>query len=122
MLTFDKNKDGEQKILSLNDLYLQDEEAFLGLHFFVKEPNGQEIDSDSRRFYEFKHQKQSVNNEEFHVLQIVEVTSRVRVHLLKCHSHTLETINATVSHEMRNPINSILAQVLKLGELNAILL
>jgi len=38
-------------------------------------------------------------------------------HLLKGHQHTLETINATVSHEMRNPINSILAQVIKLEEL-----
>jgi len=72
-------------MFSFNELYLMDDESFLGQQFYVKEPSDVVIDHDSRRYYEFKRQKLSINKEDFHVLQITEVTNRLRVHLLKGH-------------------------------------
>jgi len=40
-------------------------------------------------------------------MNIVDVTSKVQKNILKVRQYMLETINATVSHEMRNPINAI---------------
>jgi len=40
VLTQEKKQDGVNKIFSFNDLFLMDEEAFLGEHFYVKEPQG----------------------------------------------------------------------------------
>jgi len=41
--------------------------------------------------------------------------------MLEGKQHVLETINATVSHEMRNPIQSILVMNLKLNEISELL-
>jgi len=48
------------------------------------------------------------------VLQISDISTTVRFQKLVGEKNTLEQVNATVSHEMRNPLNSIVAQNLKL--------
>jgi len=51
------------------------------------------------------------------VLNIVDVTSKVLMDILTVKQHMLETINATVSHEMRNPINAIHCQNYRIKDL-----
>ena len=43
------------------------------------------------------------------MLQIIDVTNSVLFHQSKEQNELLSLINATVSHEMRNPLNSIVA-------------
>ena len=47
-------------------------------------------------------------------LKFTDVTIRIKYDKIEGKQHILETINATVSHEMRNPINSILSQNIKI--------
>ena len=49
-----------------------------------------------------------------HVLQILDVSINVRFDLASGEKKMLQMINACVSHEMRNPINSIFSMNLKL--------
>ena len=44
------------------------------------------------------------------MLQIKSVTSEIQYDNEKSHSDLLMMINATVSHELRNPLNSLIAQ------------
>jgi len=44
------------------------------------------------------------------MLQVIEVTDTIQINKAKERSELLSLINATVSHEMRNPLNSIIAQ------------
>ena len=47
-------------------------------------------------------------------LKFTDVTFKIKYEKIEGKQHILETINATVSHEMRNPINSILSQNIKI--------
>ena len=44
------------------------------------------------------------------LIQIIDVTDNILYTKEKSHNILLELINATVSHELRNPLNSISAQ------------
>ena len=52
------------------------------------------------------------------ILQFTDVSSRIKCDFLTGEQQMLQSINAQVSHEMRNPINSILCQNLMLQELS----
>ena len=41
------------------------------------------------------------------------VTSNILLNMEKDHTDTLQVINATVSHELRNPLNSLISQNLE---------
>ena len=41
------------------------------------------------------------------MLQLIDITETVKNYEIKQHNELLNLINATVSHEMRNPLNSI---------------
>ena len=43
------------------------------------------------------------------MLQLVNTSGSILYKLEKAHNQVLEMINACVSHEMRNPLNSIVA-------------
>lgn len=43
------------------------------------------------------------------MLQIIDISSQVLLEKQKTHSKILTVMNATVSHELRNPLNSIIA-------------
>jgi signal transduction histidine kinase len=47
-------------------------------------------------------------------LQIIDISPSIKLKRLNDENKTLEQVNATVSHEMRNPLNSICIQNLKL--------
>ena len=44
------------------------------------------------------------------MIQIIDISTEVMYNNEKTHNGLLNLINATVSHEMRNPLNSINAQ------------
>ena len=43
------------------------------------------------------------------MLQIIDISSKILLDRQKTHSKLLTLINATVSHELRNPLNAIIA-------------
>ena len=45
------------------------------------------------------------------MIQIVDVSERVMYKEVKEEQSLLELINATVSHELRNPLNSLIGQI-----------
>jgi signal transduction histidine kinase len=50
------------------------------------------------------------NQKQHTILHFKDITGTVQYRLEKSHNQVLEMINACVSHEMRNPLNSIVAQ------------
>ena len=44
------------------------------------------------------------------ILQIIDISDTILYDEIKAQSEFLELINACVSHELRNPLNSIVAQ------------
>ena len=60
-----------------------------------------------------KHQKLKNN-----ILQIIDISSQVKYDLARGEKKLLSTINATVSHEMRTPVNSIYSQNILQKQLN----
>lgn len=44
------------------------------------------------------------------MITLVDISDTILYKLEKAHNQVLEMINACVSHEMRNPLNSIIAQ------------
>ena len=52
-------------------------------------------------------------NEEKVMLQFIDISKSILLDLEKNSNQVLEMINACVSHEMRNPLNSIIAQNLE---------
>ena len=53
--------------------------------------------------------------EEHEMLQIIDVSKDWLLDKQKGESNLMSLLNATVSHEMRNPLNSIYAQNIRLG-------
>ena len=49
----------------------------------------------------------------YHVLKIIDISKDILYEKIKGEKRLLALINATVSHEMRNPINSLKSQNIK---------
>jgi signal transduction histidine kinase len=62
---------------------------------------------EDKKYYEFKRETIELEDKVLKIIQVQNVTSRVMYDLLTSKQQIIETINATVSHEMRNPLNSI---------------
>jgi signal transduction histidine kinase len=79
------------------------DEQMMRLNNFMIPNDNQE----NLKYYEFKLETIEFEDKVLKIIQVQNVTSRVMFDLLTNKQHILETINATVSHEMRNPLNSI---------------
>ena len=64
-------------------------------------------------FFQIKMQKICLNLQDYFIFVINEVSNSVRIQKLISEKKLLQQINAIVSHEMRNPLNAILAMVSK---------
>lgn len=64
----------------------------------------------SYRFVQIKRSKFLNNSHENIIIQLVDISKSILYDQVKAEIQFKELINATVSHEMRNPINSILFQ------------
>ena len=75
------------------------------------------VDDDlvaSTAFFQIEVLQTVLNVKNYTIITITEVSAQVRFLRLVGEKKLLEQINAIVSHEMRNPLNSILAMVSKL--------
>ena len=75
------------------------------------------INVETTKFFQFKHTQTTMSSKEFSVLQIYDISTAIRFQKLSGEKVTLQNVNATVSHEMRNPLNSIMAQNMKMQDL-----
>jgi len=58
----------------------------------------------------FTLKKSAVNNEE-KVVRFIDISSKILFDSLNTERKYMTYMNSTISHEMRNPLNSILAQI-----------
>ena len=67
------------------------------------------FENESQKYYQIKkqnfHYHQGLRNKE--LLQIIDISTGVLFNRANAEKKLLALINATVSHEMRNPLNSI---------------
>ena len=63
-------------------------------------------------------QKLMVENNSYDLVQLIDVSAQVMFDRVIAEKKLLAIINATVSHEMRNPINSIRSQLIQQDILN----
>jgi signal transduction histidine kinase len=64
----------------------------------------------NKQFFSIKKQLLDQNKE---MLQIIDISYELMCHRMNGEKKLLSLINATVSHEMRNPLNSIQSQILR---------
>ena len=51
------------------------------------------------------------------MLQLIDISGNILYHQQKADNKFLELINACISHELRNPLNSIVSQNIKKSQL-----
>ena len=67
---------------------------------------------------QFKRLEYKVDNQTKTMLQITDISSLILYNIVKGEKKLLTLINAAVSHEMRNPLNSIYSQNQHQNQLN----
>ena len=65
---------------------------------------------EEKRYVQIKFTKFKQDNQEKFMLQIIDVSHGIMYDQQKAENSFLAMINACVSHELRNPLNSIIAQ------------
>lgn len=103
--------DIDKKLFSIRDLQKMSTQDLDQLVIIKTEENNVElkdIDPDKAEFYQVKVQKITIHSMPYNIIQIIDITSRIRFQKLIGEKNLLQMINACVSHEMRNPINSIM--------------
>ena len=73
-------------------------------------------------FFRIEKYKTKLNKESYFMMMVNEVSTFIRYQRVIGEKKLLEQINAIVSHEMRNPLNSILAMVSKIIYLKDLML
>jgi signal transduction histidine kinase len=73
---------------------------------------------NNERYVQIKRQKFKSDTKDYDMLKIVDVSMDVLYERSQGEKKLLTVINATVSHEMRNPINSINTLNIKQQEIN----
>lgn len=64
----------------------------------------------SYRFFQIKKCVTKSNNQEMVTLQFIDIASQIFYDDFKAQQGFSTLINSTISHEMRNPLNSIISQ------------
>ena len=65
--------------------------------------------SEENKFFQIKLIELNEEDEHTTMMQFIDITKTVQCNQIKQQNEFLNLINATVSHEMRNPLNSISA-------------
>mmetsp|Transcript_41682 Transcript_41682/g.63696 ORF Transcript_41682/g.63696 Transcript_41682/m.63696 type:complete len:109 (-) Transcript_41682:1514-1840(-) len=71
------------------------------------------LDQD-KRFVQLNVKKYIRNDVNYTLIQIIDVSKRLLYNKISAKQEFLQLINSTISHETRNPLNSIVNQVLNL--------
>ena len=80
------------------------------------EPEAEEQEPMSKQFFKVKTEMIKSTQNKFKVLKVQDITINIRLQLSQQQKKVLQIVNACVSHEMRNPINSIIAMNLQLRD------
>lgn len=65
------------------------------------------------RYVQIKRQVLMVDDQNMQVMQIIDISKDIMYSIANGEKKLMALINATVSHEMRNPLNSIQSQLIK---------
>ena len=65
------------------------------------------------RYIQIKRQIFKSNIKRYQQLQLIDISDQIMMKMAQGEKKLLALINATVSHEMRNPINSIQSQTIR---------
>jgi signal transduction histidine kinase len=68
------------------------------------------FDQQDSKYFQVKVSKMQIGGEERTIVQFSDVSDSIRYMEAKTENTVLQMTNATVSHELRNPLNSIKAQ------------
>ena len=63
--------------------------------------------SGGKKFFSVKRKKFKLNQKKFKVIYLIDITTQIKYINLVSQQKMLQIINAIVSHEMRQPLNSI---------------
>ena len=77
--------------------------------------SGQAQDAQLKYFVQFKKKNYVINDHQKILLQMVDVSQTILYEQVFAENQFLAITNATVSHELRNPLQSISAQNLKIN-------
>jgi signal transduction histidine kinase len=66
-----------------------------------------------KKYVQIKRQSIMMGMDENQILQLIDISDQIMCNIVQGEKKLLSIINATVSHEMRNPLNSIYSQNLK---------
>ena len=104
------------KYLSLNEIYDEDqkflESKIFKMQEILKENDVQQKRILNHKYVQIKKLRYKSNRRYLDLLQIIDISSDIMYDLATGEKKLLALINATVSHEMRNPINSMQSQII----------
>jgi signal transduction histidine kinase len=100
---------------SINKIQHLEQQSLKKLVFTLEKEST--LDFDRKRFFQFKKYSYESNGSKKICLQIIDISVSIQLQRLYDENKTLEQVNATVSHEMRNPLNSIHSQNLNIKDL-----
>ena len=69
-----------------------------------------DCDLEERRFFQIKKKTYDRGSLKKNMLQFIDISSSILYDNQREHSNFLGLVNACVSHELRNPLNSIVAE------------
>ena len=104
MKLFEIYKAEKRELLSIKDILIYEKSALKNLTFIL----APEFKISDQYFSIIVHQLVGENDMSV-MLQITDNSHQVQFHNEKSHNELLKMINATVNHELRNPLNSIVA-------------
>ena len=74
---------------------------------------------EANKFVRVENNELKIDEKKYSILQVVDVSSNIMYEKEKGEKNLLSLINATVSHEMRNPLNAIVSQNMLQTQVNS---
>jgi len=108
----------DENVFTFNDIRKQGKELTKDTIFMVDVANNKSssmrmVGDEQKLFVQVKVTKYMINDKLTTMLQLIDISSNIMYHQQKADTKFLELINACISHELRNPLNSIVAQNIK---------
>ena len=109
----------QEQLFSLKDFYEKEIEWLNNIVFQIIIPfDASNTEENSFKFVQIQRHEVNTYSQKNTILQIIDVSQKVLYDKVKGERKLTQIINATVSHEMRNPIHAIKVQVQEMKSLN----
>jgi signal transduction histidine kinase len=99
----------EIKEYTAEDILKMDHRQVDRMIFIVKNPESEKNEKEIPRYIQIKRTTFTRNNQIKHIIQMINISHTILYNQQKTENKFLGLINACVSHEIRNPLNSIIA-------------